>query len=191
MTVSRNSALHLHADLAWVRSMGGPLIVVPASAVDQWGGCTEGGIIVGGSDDPDDYDRACDVEGWAGVIDVGASASGLVLADEPAMTCYLSERNVFVRWLAAHSDAELLEASKVVLDDPATDWEDCGVWETDGSAVLLDSAVAGADLALEYPDQGGLPEQAQISVPAGRWRVRATHERGDSAWVGVVHLLPA
>ncbi|MEV7192699.1 Imm21 family immunity protein [Streptomyces sp. NPDC093510] len=191
MTTSRNSSRYLHADLAWVRSMGGPLIVIPTSAVDQWGGCTEDGIIVGGTEVADDYDRACDVEGWAGIVGVGVEASGLVLADEPATTCYLSEQNVFVRWLAANSDVELLEAARTVLDDPATDWEDGGVWETDGSAVLLDSAVAGADLAVEYPDQGGLPEQAQVPVPAGRWSVRATHKTGDFPWVGVVQLLPA
>jgi hypothetical protein len=40
--------------------MDGPLIVIPASAVDQWGGRTEDGIIVGGTEVPDDYDRACD-----------------------------------------------------------------------------------------------------------------------------------
>ncbi|MFI6530267.1 Imm21 family immunity protein [Streptomyces uncialis] len=122
---------------------------------------------------------------------VGADASGLVLADELATTCCLAEQNVFVWWLAADSDAELLEAAKTVLDAPATDWEDCGVWETDVSAVLLDSVVPGADLAVEYPDGGGLPEQAGVPVPSGRWSVRATHKTGDFPWVGVVQLLPA
>ncbi|WP_327738770.1 immunity 21 family protein [Streptomyces nojiriensis] len=191
MTASRNVPRHTRTDLAWVQSMGGPLIVVPVSAQGQWGGCTEDGVIVGGTDVPDDYDRACDVDGWAGMVDVGTGGSGLVLADEPAKTCYLSEQNVFLRWLAADSDTELLEAAQAVLDDPATDWEDCGVWETDGTAVLLDSAVAGADLAVEYPDQGGLPEQALICVPAGRWSVRAFHKTGDFPWVGLVQLLPA
>ncbi|MFI6728508.1 immunity 21 family protein [Streptomyces sp. R-74717] len=191
MTASRNASRHVHADLAWVHSTGGPLIVIPASALDQWGGCTEDGMIVGGTDVPDDYDHACDVEGWAGIISVGNGVSGLVLADEPAMTCYLSEQNVFLRWLAADSDAELLEGARAVLDDPATDWEDCGVWETDGAAVLMDSAVAGSDLAVEYPDHGGLPEQALIPVPAGRWSGRAFHKTGEFPWVGIVQLLPA
>ncbi|WP_228473939.1 Imm21 family immunity protein [Streptomyces calidiresistens] len=167
------------------------MIVVPASALDRWGGCTDDGVIVGGTDVPDDYDRACGVEGWAGVIDVGAESSGVVLADEPATTCYLSEQKIFLRWLAADSDAELLEAAMAVLDDPVREWEDCGVWETDGAAVLLDSAVAGSDLAVEYPDGGGFPEQARISVPAGRWSVRAFHRTGDFPWVGIVRLLPA
>ncbi|MER5753679.1 Imm21 family immunity protein [Streptomyces sp. NPDC002088] len=126
MTASRNVSRHVHADLAWVQSMGGPLIIIPVSALDQWGGCTEDGVIVGGTDVPDDYDRACDVEGWAGIVEVGTEGSGLVLADEPATTCYLPEQNIFLRWLAADSDVELLEAAKAVMEDPATDWEDCG-----------------------------------------------------------------
>ncbi|MEU6181260.1 Imm21 family immunity protein [Streptomyces coeruleorubidus] len=191
MTASRNASRHVHADLAWVKSMGGPLIVIPVSSLDQWGGCTEDGVIVGGTDVPDDYDRACAVEDWAGIVEIGSEGSGLVLADEPATTCYLPEQNVFLRWLAADSDAELLDAAKAVMEDPATDWEDCGVWETDGAAVLLDSAVGGADLAVEYPGEGGWPEQAHISVPAGRWTVRAFHKTGDSPWVGIVQLLPA
>ncbi|WP_369689050.1 Imm21 family immunity protein [Streptomyces sp. Wb2n-11] len=143
MTASCNVSRHLHADLAWVQSMGGPLIAIPVSALDQWVGCTEDGVIVGGTDVPDDYDRACDVEGWAGTVEVGAEGSGLVLADEPATTCYLPEQNIFLRWLAADSDAELLEAAaKAVIEDPATAWENCGVWDVDGAAVLLDSAVA-------------------------------------------------
>ncbi len=84
---------------------------------------------------------------------------------------------------------ELVEAALAVLDDPMTDWDDCGVWETDGAAVLMDSAEAGVDLVVEYPDRGGLPEQAVIPVPAGRWSVRAFHRTGDFPWVGVVQLI--
>ncbi|MFD7534778.1 Imm21 family immunity protein [Streptomyces sp. NPDC059819] len=47
-----------------------------------------------------------------------------------------------MRWLAADSDAEILEAARAVLDDPATGWKDCGVWQTDGPAALRDSAVS-------------------------------------------------
>ncbi|MFJ7423797.1 Imm21 family immunity protein [Streptomyces uncialis] len=184
-----NAARHTHADLVWVQSMGGPLIVLPVSALSAWGGGTEDGVILGGTGAPDDYDRACDVGGWAGVVDVTPTRSGLVLADEPATTCYLPGQRIFVRWLAAESDAELLAAAAAVLDDPATDWADCGIWETDGPAVLMDSAVAGAHLGVGYPD-GGMPEQAAVPVPPGRWSVRACHRTADFPWVGVVQLLP-
>ncbi len=180
-------------DLAWVESMGGPLIVVPVSALHSWGGCTEDGVIVGGTDQSDDYDRACEVADLAEVISLGGHGdiSALVLGDEPATTCYLPESRAFVRWLAADSEAELLAAAKAVLNDPATPWSECGLWETDGPAVLMDSATAGNDLGAPYPDGRGEPEQAPVPLPAGRWRVRAFHRwAGESAWVGVVQLLP-
>ncbi|PJN01555.1 hypothetical protein CG740_19285 [Streptomyces sp. CB01201] len=77
--------------------MGGPLILIPESSVSAWGGCTESGSVLGDADGRDDYDRACEMEGWAGAIAVGAGAgSALVLADEPAKTCFLPEELLFV-----------------------------------------------------------------------------------------------
>ncbi|MFF7098100.1 Imm21 family immunity protein [Streptomyces rubradiris] len=177
------------AGLVWVRSMGGPLIVVPESSVNAWGGCTEDGSVLGDADGRDDYDRACEVKNWTGVIAVGAGAvTALVLADEPAKTCFLPEKLLFVRWLAADSEAELFAAVEAILADPDTAWEDGGLWVTDGPAVLMDSAVAGADLGVEYPG-GGQPDQAPVQIPAGQWKVRAVHKNGDFPWVGLVQLV--
>ncbi|WP_406131721.1 Imm21 family immunity protein [Streptomyces sp. NBC_00989] len=171
--------------------MGGPLIVVPVSALAAWRGCTESGVMVGDATAPDDYDRACAVDDLAGVIAVGGSgAQALVLADEPATSCYLPEDRVFLRWLAAYSEAGLKAAAKAVLADPATSWEECGTWLSDGPAVLMDSAEAGSELGVEYPG-GGMPAQAPVPLPAGRWRVRATHTKADEGnWVGLVQVLP-
>ncbi|MFD0226087.1 Imm21 family immunity protein [Streptomyces hirsutus] len=48
--------------------------------------------IVGRSTAPDDCDRICEVNGLAGVIAIGGSgAQVLVVTDEPATNCYLSE----------------------------------------------------------------------------------------------------
>lgn len=171
-------------DLTWVQSEGGPLVVVPASALDRWGGCTTDGMIMADSATPDDYDRACEVESLAGVIDIGAEVSALVLADEPAATCYLPAENIFLRWLSADSEAELLEAAEVICEDPTTDWENCGIWVTDGTSLLLDSACPGTHVSDENS------ERATISVPAGRWNIRATHRTSDDPWVGIVQLLP-
>ncbi|MEV7526310.1 Imm21 family immunity protein [Streptomyces sp. NPDC091371] len=76
------------------------------------------------------------------------------------------------------------------LRDPATPWEGCGVWETDGPAVLMDSAEAGRDLGVSYPDGRGQPAGAAVPVPPGRWGVRAFHKTDEFPWVGVVQLLP-
>ncbi|MFE9740982.1 Imm21 family immunity protein [Streptomyces sp. NPDC006477] len=171
----------------WVDSMGGPLVVVPVAVLREWGGCTEEGTILGDTGLADDYDRACAVEGLAGVI--GDRANVLVLADEPAMTRFLPERRAFVRWLGANSEEELVATAEALLDAPDTAWEDCGVWETDGPAVLMDAAEAGADLGTPYPGDTRMPEQADVAVPAGRWRVGACHARGGATSVGLVRLL--
>ncbi|WP_337797980.1 Imm21 family immunity protein [Nocardiopsis sinuspersici] len=147
---------------------------------------------MGDSDTPDDYDRACAVDGLAGMVPVGGSgAQALVLGDLPSTSCYLPEHRVFLRWLAADSEARLRGAVEVVLADPATEWEECGVWVTDGSAVLMDSAVPGAELDAEYPG-GGMPEQAPVPLPSGRWRVGAVQAWADEhTRVGLLRLLPA
>ncbi|MEV5295265.1 Imm21 family immunity protein [Streptomyces sp. NPDC053741] len=177
----------------WVESMGGPLIAVPASVLDGWGGCTMSGMLISYGDVADDYDRACEIDGLAGVIGVGGrNAQGLVLADEPAMTCYLPQHRAFVRWGAADSEAELMVAAEAVLSDPTVKWGTYGVWETDGPAVLMDAATKGAELNIEDLNGGGMPEQAPVWIPAGRWTVRAVHASVDEeTCVGLVQLLPS
>lgn len=83
---------------------------------------------------------------------------------EPATSCYLPERRAFLRWLAADSEAGLKAAAEAVLAHPATEWEECGTWASDGPAVLMDSAEAGSELDIEYPG-GGMPDQAPVSLP--------------------------
>ncbi|MFJ4982626.1 Imm21 family immunity protein [Streptomyces sp. NPDC088732] len=176
----------------WVESTGGPLIVVPVSALPAWGGCTKAGTVVGDGDVPDDYNRACAVDDLAGVIPVGRDgAVALVLGDQPATTRYLPAHRTFLRWLGADSEAELTEAAEAVLADPAITWEQCGTWDTDGSAVLMDSAEAGSPQGVEHPG-GGLPQHACVPLPPGRWAVRTVEvEAGDRTSLGLVRLVPA
>ncbi|MFJ7317708.1 immunity 21 family protein [Streptomyces sp. NPDC101062] len=192
MSVSTSTEAHASdTSPVWVESMGGPLIVVPVSALAAWRGCTETGVMAGDATAPDDYDRACAVDDLAGVITVGENgAQALVLADEPATSCYLPEHRAFLRWLAADSEAELKAAARAVLADPATEWEECGTWFSDGPATLMDSTEAGSELDIEYPG-GGMPSQASVALPTGCWRVRATHTKADEGnWVGLVQILP-
>ncbi|MGA4859662.1 Imm21 family immunity protein [Streptomyces koyangensis] len=170
--------------------MGGPLIALPESAVPLWSGCTECGGVLGDAGGRDDYDRACEVEGLAGVIPVGTDGAGaLVLADLPERTCFLPEESLFVRWAGASSDAELIAAARAALADPGVDREECGSRVTDGPAVLMDSVEAGADLGVEYPD-GGTPDQAPVPVPAGRWRVLAAQRWDPPTAFNVGRLVP-
>lgn len=174
----------------WVASMGGPLIVVPVSVLDRWNGCTVSGMVMSEGDTQDDYDRACAVKGLAGVIPVGdESAGGLVLADGPASTCYLPQHSTFVRWLAADTETDVITAAIATLKDPATKWHGCGIWETDGPAMLMDSATAGSELAEN--ESGGVPtEQDFLSIRPGRWAVNAANgEMNEKTQVGVIRLV--
>ncbi|WP_412102926.1 Imm21 family immunity protein [Plantactinospora sp. KLBMP9567] len=190
-TASCRSASSAPSPPIWVESIGGPLIVVPVSALEEWAGSTGVRSAAGDAEVPDDYDRACAVDGLAGAIEIGGKGrQGLVLADEPATTSYLPQHRAFVRWLGADSAAALIKAAVTVLRDPAVEWHECGFWETDGPALLMDSVDAGSDLYVPYPE-GGTPEQAPVPIAAARWRVRAVHTRVDERTsVGVVQLLP-
>ncbi|MFE2585280.1 Imm21 family immunity protein [Streptomyces sp. NPDC059378] len=116
----------------------------------------------------------------------------LLVPGWPAATrsssCFLPEKLLFARWLAADSEAELFAAAEAVMADPDTAWDDGGLWVTDGPAVLMDSAESGADLGMGYPG-GGRPDQALVALPVGRWRVHAVHGTDEFPRVGMVQLV--
>ncbi|WP_208635935.1 Imm21 family immunity protein [Amycolatopsis thailandensis] len=140
---------------------------MPVSALSRWKGSIEGG--------DDDYDRACAVNALAGALPIG-EATGLVLGDEPATTCYLPEHRAFLRWLAADSEGDLLAEAERLLADPATPWEDCGLWETDGPAVLMDSVTAGEELASSTPPAESRSRRTSRSRKAGSLFAPSTRE---------------
>lgn len=135
----------------WVESGGGPLIVVPESVLSAWAG-----------GDGDDYDRACAVDGYAGLVSVGQSHA-LVLGDEPASTAFLPDRGAFVRWGAADSEHELLGSIDAALGTAV--WEETLVWNVPGPMALFDSAWPGDEMEPE--------NHVRLETAAGRYLVRA------------------
>lgn len=109
-----------------VESGGGPLIVVPEQELAVWRGADE-----------DDYGRACDVDGYIGLVRVGGS-DALVLGDDPASTAYLPAHGAFVRWCAADSEADVLDGVEAALRTVV--WEEELSWTVPGAggAVRLD-----------------------------------------------------
>ncbi|MFB6827097.1 Imm21 family immunity protein [Streptomyces virginiae] len=166
----------------WVESGGGPLVVVPAEVLDRWEGAD-------GEGPESDYDRACAVVDRTGLLTVGPSHA-LVLGDEPSSTTFLPEHGVFVRWVAAESEAELLAGVEAVVKDGDENddvvWEDGKVWEVPGPVVLFDSAWPGAEVE---PDN-----HARVELTPGRYAVRAASARpnADTTFqlVQLVRLLP-
>ncbi|MGW4498238.1 Imm21 family immunity protein [Micromonospora sp. NPDC004336] len=161
----------------WIDSSGGPLVVVPATALSAWRGVPD-------DFDPDDldtwgdYGRACAVDGYAGVLRVG-DAEALVLADEPATTTYLPGHRLFVRWIRADSEAEVVRLVPDAFD--RADWADAGSWPTDGPAVLFDAALGG--------DETEPAGRLLVEVEPGTYRLRtACVEIGDTTALGLLHL---
>ena len=76
--------------MKWLSSEGGPLVMVGQSELINWQGV-----------DGSDYDRACSVEDYLGLIPVGNSQA-LVLGDEPCQTALFtinSKDIALVRWV--------------------------------------------------------------------------------------------
>ncbi|WP_406085633.1 Imm21 family immunity protein [Streptomyces virginiae] len=106
---------------------GGPLVVVPVEVLTRWEGVD--------SEGPEsDYDRACAVVGRTGLLTVGPSHA-LVRGDGPSSTTFLPKQGVFVRWVAAESEVELLGGVEAAWEDVA--WEDGQVWEVPGAGRAL------------------------------------------------------
>ncbi|MFF5408123.1 immunity 21 family protein [Streptomyces misionensis] len=162
-----------HGVLEWVESGGGPLIAVPEVVLPFWAGAD--------SEELDtDYDRACEVAGYAGLLPVGDSAA-LVLGDEPAATSYLPEHGTFVRWSAAGSERELLAGVPAALEGAV--WEQELRWDVPGPVVLFDSAWPGGEADRQ--------EHLKVPLAAGSYTVRTAYAQpGPETWVGLVQLTP-
>ncbi|MGW1773731.1 immunity 21 family protein [Streptomyces sp. NPDC002104] len=155
----------------WVESGGGPLIVVPEVVLSSWSGAD-------GDASETDYDRACGVDGYAGLVAVG-QVEALVLGDDPASTSFLPERGLFVRWCAAASEEELLGSIDVALAEAV--WEPEQMWDVPGAGVLFDAAWPGGELE---PDN-----HLRVELEPGRYSVRAAYvEPNPETWLCLVQL---
>jgi hypothetical protein len=92
-----------------------------------------------------DYDRACDVSDYVGLIQVGQS-EGLVLGDEPNDTTWLShpDGGLFVRWRYAAGEEQVEDALGAIPSSLA--WQSAGELRvTESPLELFDSAEAGLE----------------------------------------------
>jgi hypothetical protein len=103
-----------------------------------------------------DYDRACDVSDYAGVITVGFG-EGLVLNDAPCATAWLPTPSggILARWEYADSDSAM-ESTLASIPD-GLQWEPKGMFRIVGSPqVLFNSGEPGVEqlqprLTLQIP----------------------------------------
>ena len=156
----------------WVTTGGGPLIVMPESACPQWGG-----VPATYPDEEGDYGRACAVDGYLGLIDVGG-AKALVLGDYPARTTFVPAWNVFVRAIGLDADVNVEALASDLV--PVARWEEALHWSVAEPVMLFDSVYSGAEFVAE--------EHLRLDLAAGVYTVEAAYVERPDAYVILVRL---
>jgi hypothetical protein len=126
--------------MKWLKSSGGPLICMEDALTKSWGGDRR---VTGG---PTDYERACRVQEYLGVIKV-ADGSAIVLGDMPLESAILDTSpgglalvRAFYLDPGANVSKMLQAVDEAHFDDPL---ESVGFQTKGGSLVLFDSALPG------------------------------------------------
>lgn len=158
----------MELELQWIESNGGPLLAAEASLLPLWTGYQG------------DYDLACAVPGLVGRI-VARGHRAIVLTDQPAMTTWLPDGRMFVRWM--HGDPSSDVRAVVSGSGPNLDWHDEFSIELHEDLVLFDAASPGRSLC-EH-------EILPIGIEPGPWVVRTAELRPDAATWFRVHQLVA
>ncbi|MFC9754710.1 Imm21 family immunity protein [Streptomyces sp. NPDC056921] len=152
--------------LTWLETEGGPFIVVPRTTLSHWSG-REG-----------DYDRACEVMGLLGILELPDGAEALVLGDEPLSTAYLPELRALVRWCYAESEEGVADIVRAGL--PTAEWDEGPVLSTTGELVMFDAAYFGTEA-------GTLTDSTVLELGAGRYRVDSASIEPDQLTSFHVH----
>ncbi|MDT5268358.1 MAG: hypothetical protein QOH49_544 [Acidobacteriota bacterium] len=165
--------------LTWVNSAGGPLVLLEEHLLPEWRG--HDGSTAQEHEGRTDYERACDVDDYLGLVEVG-SGRALVLGDEPMQTTWCPSPEgsgvVLLRWQWADSEAAVIDAAG---DMPEESWESTGlIFQTSGrDLVLFDSAYPG--------DEPG--ERLTIQLARGQYGIDTAHYRPDAETSLVLHRL--
>jgi hypothetical protein len=171
----------------WVGTASGPMLLLPDSLLDEWSG-----IDVPASRTvralfrwnlrearASDYDRACDVEDYAGVIPVGYG-EGLVMTESLRATAWVPQPwgGYFVRRPKAIAAAD---AERVLAHLPAaSSWTAVEPYVVVGTPLsLFNSAEPGMEQVMD---------RLQVELAPGRYEVRWTRPAPDASEIGVVEL---
>ncbi|MBO3751024.1 hypothetical protein J5X84_33545 [Streptosporangiaceae bacterium NEAU-GS5] len=164
----------------WIGSLGGPLIVMPESALPLWHGSPIDAVTLDG-----DYGRACAIPGFIGLIPVGPRLA-LVLGDDPAATTFLSEYGLFIRLIAADSFDDAIRTAIDIMD--SVTWDETLNWDIHEPLLLFDSVYNGAEVSDATP--GFEPAVVRMSVTPGPYLVRAGYVHIAHTRLIVVQLEP-
>ena len=178
--------------MRWISSEGGPLLLLEEEQLSKWGGVIDlmtgppakTSYSPGGK--PTDYDRACSVEWYVGLIDIGTEHC-VVLGGEPLQTawmpCRAASGGMVIRWVFGESENEFLSWIDKV---PGAIFRPDGSFVVKGPRLLLfDSAVAGRNVK-KRPE-----EYLSIEMEPGVYEIETAIYQPDARTSMVVHRLVA
>ncbi|MES1213013.1 MAG: Imm21 family immunity protein [Singulisphaera sp.] len=174
--------------MRWIRSAGGPLILLGEFHLAEWHGVLRSTLATGDTTLPSagesrsDYERACEVDAYVGQIRVGSS-NALVLGGEPMDTGWIASPRLtggmIVRWLFGDNEDEILQHVEKVSESM---FRLDGHFSFEGNkAVLFDSALAGRNVS-RFPD-----ECLVIELGAGVYSVSTAVCRPENKMYAVIH----
>ena len=161
----------------WIESAGGPLVILEERLLQHWAGIGPADWAPG---DGSDYDRACSVDDWIGLLEVG-DGSAVVLGSEPARTCIMEAPDgaLLVRWIHAPIGWEL-PAVSILLSQA---WNRSATWQvSSASQHIQDAAFAGLDKDTQRLGMGLVP---------GLYDVLTADHRPDDEVHMVLHRIRA
>jgi hypothetical protein len=114
----------------WITGDGGPLIMMEADLLHFWEGsdAPSGGRVVEaasrwGLDVATDYDKACDVNDWAGVININNGVAFVLSTSGDSMATWLPKfmgfEGAVIEWDYADVENELVEEAKTLIGNEA------------------------------------------------------------------------
>ena len=165
---------NIDQQLNWIDSGGGPLILLEQTALKDWQGSSL-------EQEPDDYDRACAVKDYIGLIKVG-DREAIVLGDEPMTTAWFPSANqpggIIVCWGCADSEADVIQALSAI---PEEVWSDTGLSFQVGKTplVLFDSA---------YPGEN-MEESLRINLEEGQYAISTAEYEPNEETSLILHRL--
>ncbi len=169
--------------MRWISSEGGPLLLLPKGIVSAWGGCRKPGDSL--SEDADgktDYDRACEISDYIGILLVGKE-EGLVLG-EHMQTCWISlgenEGGMLVQWLYANDEASAINH---ITNVPNHLFRSAGIifHVSEPILYLFDSAICGKSLKSE--------DVFVVELQPGPYRVETASYKPNEHTALVIHRL--
>jgi hypothetical protein len=183
--------------LKWVVSGGGPLLLLEKSLIIEWKGVEltdeddnndslHAGAYTEGADELDDYERACKVNGYIGIISVGLGV-GLVLGDAPLPTTWQPYQNgdggLIIRWEYASDESSVIR-SLSQLSNGSFVAEGFNFEVFSGNLLLFDTAYSGEDLdCLEKEDI------LEVQLSKGIYNVETASYKPDVETSLILHRL--